>query len=52
LVLSFDDHKNSAGFTKHFGYGHTEFNGMLLIADQVISGMTILDYGGRSDSVT
>ncbi len=29
--FSFDDHKNSAGFTKHFGYGHIEFFGMLLI---------------------
>lgn len=28
---SFDDHKNSAGFTKHFGYGHIDFSGMLLI---------------------
>ncbi len=32
--FSFDDHKNSAGFTKHFGYGHIEFVGMLLAADQ------------------
>lgn len=29
--FSFDDHKNSAGFTKHFGYGHVSFSGMLLI---------------------
>jgi hypothetical protein len=29
--FSFDDNKNSAGFTKHFGYGHIEFFGMLLI---------------------
>jgi Domain of unknown function (DUF4263) len=29
--FSFDDHKNSAAFTKHFGYGHIEFFGMLLI---------------------
>lgn len=29
--FSFDDHKNSAGFTKHFGYGHIEFFGMLLV---------------------
>ena len=29
--FSFDDHKNSAGFTKHFGFGHIEFFGMLLI---------------------
>jgi antiviral defense system Shedu protein SduA len=28
---TFDDHKNSAGFTKHFGYGHIEFFGLLLI---------------------
>lgn len=28
--FSFDDHKNSAGFTKHFGYGHIEFFGILL----------------------
>ncbi len=29
--FAFDDHRNSAGFTKHFGYGHVEFFGMLLI---------------------
>lgn len=29
--FAFDDHKNSAGFTKLFGYGHIEFFGMLLI---------------------
>jgi Domain of unknown function (DUF4263) len=29
--FSFDDYKRSAGFTKHFGYGHIEFFGMLLI---------------------
>jgi hypothetical protein len=29
--FSFDDHKNSTGFTKHFGFGHIEFFGMLLI---------------------
>jgi hypothetical protein len=29
--FAFDDHKNSAGFTKHFGYGHVEFFGMLVI---------------------
>jgi hypothetical protein len=29
--FSFDDHKNSAGFAKHFGYGHIDFFGMLLI---------------------
>jgi hypothetical protein len=29
--FAFDDHKNTAGFTKHFGYGHIEFFGMLLI---------------------
>jgi hypothetical protein len=29
--FSFDDHKNSAGFTKNFGYGHIEFFGLLLI---------------------
>jgi hypothetical protein len=29
--FSFDDHKGSAGFAKHFGYGHIEFFGMLLI---------------------
>jgi hypothetical protein len=29
--FSFDDHKNSANFTKHFGYGHVDFYGMLLI---------------------
>lgn len=29
--FSFDDHKNSAAFTKLFGYGHIEFFGMLLI---------------------
>lgn len=27
----FDDHRNSAGFTRHFGYGHIEFFGVLLI---------------------
>jgi hypothetical protein len=29
--FSFDDHKNSVDFTNHFGYGHIEFFGMLLI---------------------
>lgn len=29
--FALDDHKNSAGFTKHFGTGHVEFFGMLLI---------------------
>lgn len=29
--FSFDDHKNSAGFTKHFGYGHVEFFGLLVV---------------------
>jgi hypothetical protein len=28
---SFDDHKGSAEFAKHFGYGYIEFFGMLLI---------------------
>jgi hypothetical protein len=28
---AFDDHKNSAGFAKHFGFGHVEFYGMLVI---------------------
>jgi hypothetical protein len=29
--FSFDDHRNSKGFTKSFGYGHIEFFGMLLV---------------------
>jgi hypothetical protein len=28
---SFDDHKNSTDFTKHFGFGHVNLYGMLLI---------------------
>jgi len=28
--FAFDDHKNSANFAKHFGFGHIEFHGMLL----------------------
>lgn len=29
--FSFDDYKQTAGFGKHFGYGHIEFFGLLLI---------------------
>ncbi len=28
---AFDDHKNTADFTKHFGFGHVRFYGMLLV---------------------
>lgn len=29
--FAFDDHRNTAGFAKHFGYGHVEFSGALII---------------------
>jgi hypothetical protein len=29
--FAWDDHKATAGFAKHFGYGHVEFYGLLLI---------------------
>jgi hypothetical protein len=29
--FALDDHKNSAAFAKHFGYGHIDFFGMLLV---------------------
>lgn len=29
--FAFDDHKNSAGFTKHFGFGHIQFYGLLIV---------------------
>ena len=29
--FAFDDHKNSAGFARHFDFGHIEFSGMLVI---------------------
>jgi hypothetical protein len=29
--FSFDDHKNTTGFTKNFGFGHIRFFGLLLI---------------------
>jgi hypothetical protein len=51
--FSFDDHKNSAGFTKHFGYGHIEFFGMLLIGRSAhISDHDRTRLRWRSDRVT
>lgn len=29
--FAFDDHRHSAGFIKHFGHGHVEFTGALII---------------------
>ncbi|HZW32441.1 MAG TPA: Shedu anti-phage system protein SduA domain-containing protein [Isosphaeraceae bacterium] len=29
--FSFDDHRNTAGFARHFDFGHVEFSGMLVI---------------------
>lgn len=51
--FSFDDHKNSAGFTKHFGGGHVQFSGLLVAgrsSDLSDYDMTRLRW--RSDRVT
>lgn len=49
----FDDHKNSAGFARHFGYGHVQFFGLLLIgrsADLLAHDLNRLRW--RSDRVS
>jgi hypothetical protein len=50
---AFDDHKNSADFAKHFGFGHVKFLGLLLIGRS--AHLTDYDRGRfrwRSDRVT
>jgi Domain of unknown function (DUF4263) len=51
--FAWDDHKSTTGFAKHFGYGHIEFYGMLLIGRS--AGMSDIDrtrLRWRSDRVT
>ena len=51
--FSFDDHKGSAGFTKHFGSGHIEFFGLLLIGrSKFVSPHDLTRLRWRSDRVT
>jgi hypothetical protein len=50
---AFDDHKNTADFAKHFGYGHVKFHGLLLIGRS--AHLTDYDrsrFRWRSDRVT